>query len=269
MHVESIWVYPIKSIGALALDEAEVDSRGFCLDRRWLVVDPKGWQPTQALRRTMFRIKPSIRGGELWLHAPDMPDLMIPLLNDNLEYQGKIETGFQCQATVMPELYSNWFSRYLNGEYHLVRMMDDDFRAVREDAGQEGDSLNFSDLSAVHLLNRGSMEDLNCRLDEPVSEHAFRPNLVFTSQQAYEEDAWEKVRIGDVSLDTGIPCPRCPMTLAHPETGELNKFKEPLKALSEYRKLNNRHAFFGQYFAVRQPGWIKVGDEIQVDSIKR
>jgi uncharacterized protein YcbX len=260
MTIESIRVYPVKSIGPLSLSEAEVDHRGFCLDRRWLVVDENGKQPSLPLRQSMFRIKPVWQEGGLFLNAPGMTSLPLPLTAAP-GFQ-KIKTAFNCTATLWPEICSQWFSDFLGGRYYLVHMELEDRRAVREDAGKSGDTLNFSDLSAIHILNQASLRDLNTRLIQPVSAEVFRPNLVIQSEHPYAEDEWLRLQINEVLLDTGLACPRCSMTLADPHSGEANPDKEPLKTLATYRKAANNQINFGHYFAVRKPGWIRKGDRV-------
>jgi uncharacterized protein YcbX len=43
MHTLSeIWIYPVKSLGGIALQEAKVEPRGLQYDRRWMLVDETG-----------------------------------------------------------------------------------------------------------------------------------------------------------------------------------------------------------------------------------
>ena len=40
--VSELFVYPIKSLGGISLNEAEVTDRGFKYDRRWMLIDSNG-----------------------------------------------------------------------------------------------------------------------------------------------------------------------------------------------------------------------------------
>src|SRR6478609_2164455 len=42
LELSEIWVYPVKSLGGISLQEAQVTDRGLELDRRWLLVDDSG-----------------------------------------------------------------------------------------------------------------------------------------------------------------------------------------------------------------------------------
>ncbi|MFN0034365.1 MAG: MOSC N-terminal beta barrel domain-containing protein, partial [Saprospiraceae bacterium] len=45
--LSEIWIYPIKSLGGIALQEAVPERRGLRYDRRWMLVDDTGRFVTQ------------------------------------------------------------------------------------------------------------------------------------------------------------------------------------------------------------------------------
>ena len=50
-------IYPVKSLGGISLDEAEVTDRGLKYDRRWMLVDEANGFLTQRVRPQMSLIK--------------------------------------------------------------------------------------------------------------------------------------------------------------------------------------------------------------------
>lgn len=57
---------------------------------------------------------------------------------------------------------------------------------------------------------QGLLDELNKRLDEPLSMNRFRPNIVVTDCLPAAEDAWEEYTIGkDVIVESVKPCDRC------------------------------------------------------------
>ena len=42
LQLSEIWIYPIKSLGGIKLQQAQVTDRGLKYDRRWLLVDENG-----------------------------------------------------------------------------------------------------------------------------------------------------------------------------------------------------------------------------------
>jgi hypothetical protein len=93
------------------------------------------------------------------------------------------------------------------------------------------------------LLPEASLDDLNARLDSPLSVNRFRPNIVVAGSVPHEEDRCRRVRVGDVGFRVVKPCARCAITTVGQKSGE--KGKEPLRTLASYRKVGGK-VFFGQ-----------------------
>jgi uncharacterized protein YcbX len=104
------------------------------------------------------------------------------------------------------------------------------------------------------------LDELNQRLEVPVSMDRFRPNLVFSGGQAFEEDEFTRIKVGEVDFQVVKPCARCVMITVNQQTGE--KAKEPLATLATYRTVNNK-VYFGQNAVALAPGMVRVGDLIQ------
>jgi uncharacterized protein YcbX len=85
----------------------------------------------------------------------------------------------------------------------------------------------------------------------------FRPNLVFSGGKAFEEDEWDKVKIGKSLFKITKPCARCVMTTIDQKTGI--KGKEPLQTLAKYRTISNK-VMFGQNMSLLEGLTISVGD---------
>jgi hypothetical protein len=89
----------------------------------------------------------------------------------------------------------------------------------------------------------------------------FRPNLVFSGGEAFEEDKWGDFSIGNVEFYGIKPCARCVMTTIDQETAM--KGKEPLKTLAIFRQRDHK-IFFGLNAVSKQLGVIKTGDHLAV-----
>ena len=57
--------------------------------------------------------------------------------------------------------------------------------------------VGLADKSPVLITNEASLQELNTRLDDKIPMDRFRPNIIFTGKNAYEEDSWETIKIGD------------------------------------------------------------------------
>ena len=105
----------------------------------------------------------------------------------------------------------------------------------------------------------------------------FRPNIVVSGAEAFAEDNWQKVRIGDAVFRGTKPCERCVMTTVEQSRGEFDG-KEPLKTLASYRMAKDvfpdsyesravgaNVVLFGQNLIAETHGkTIRVGDPVEV-----
>jgi uncharacterized protein YcbX len=105
------------------------------------------------------------------------------------------------------------------------------------------------------------LDDLNSRLEFPVLINRFRPNLVFTGGQPYEEDGWKEFVIGRNKFVGVKPCSRCVLITVNQETAE--KGKEPLATLAKYRQKGS-NIYFGQNVLAIDHYEIHEGDEINL-----
>ena len=69
-QVREIWVFPVKSMGGVAIETAEVDFDGLVGDRAWAVVDLDGATVTAAVAPQLREVVPRLLDGELRLDVP-------------------------------------------------------------------------------------------------------------------------------------------------------------------------------------------------------
>ncbi|MFM8738753.1 MAG: MOSC domain-containing protein, partial [Cytophagales bacterium] len=111
-------------------------------------------------------------------------------------------------------------------------------------------------------IGQSSLDDLNSRLQHHLPMNRFRPNLVFTGGQPYEEDNWRGFSIGKKRFVGVTPCARCVLTTIDQHTAMAGK--EPLATLATYRKKENK-IYFGQNVIALDYDEIFEGDEIIVE----
>ncbi|XP_034249790.1 mitochondrial amidoxime reducing component 2-like [Thrips palmi] len=93
----------------------------------------------------------------------------------------------------------------------------------------------FTDETSYHLIVRSSVDALNEKLEVPVRTLNFRPNFVVEGPAAFDEDAWQYVRIGQVVFKMIHACGRCMLTTVDPDTGIKSPTTEPLTTLRKFR----------------------------------
>jgi uncharacterized protein YcbX len=155
-----------------------------------------------------------------------------------------------------------WFSDWLGTAVRLVHIADGYKRLVNESyAVHDDDHTGFADGYPILLTSEEGLQDLNSRLESPVPMNRFRPNIVLKGCEAFEEDRWNRIGIGDVELAVVKPCARCEVTTIDKET--LERKKEPLKTLGKYRK-HKLGAIFGQNVIPLNGGSIRLGMNVEV-----
>lgn len=259
MELSQIWCYPVKSCAGISLDLASVTARGLALDRHWMLVDPDGRFVTQRQSPRMALIRPSLVEGGLKIEAPEHSKLEI----GEDESDGRTDSvrvwKDDCNAALVSEKADAWFSSFLDRPVRLVFLPAAQHRQVDPEYGSEGDEVGFADGFPFLLIGEASLDDLSRRLGTALDMRRFRPNLVVSGSEAYAEDTWSKMRIGEVPFQVVKPCSRCVITTVNPDLGERDL--DTLGALRAYRKRGSR-VFFGQNLIQRELGNLSVGDEV-------
>lgn len=132
---------------------------------------------------------------------------------------------------------------------------------------------SLHDASSYMLFNETSLADLNGRInpETPVEAVQFRANFVVKGPEAYSEDDWSWIRIGQhVTFRNVKLCTRCLFTNIDPVDGTRNVNHEPLKTLKAYRSvLPNESPCLGIHMGVRQTGVVALGDGVYVEDTGR
>ncbi len=261
LKVSGLFIYPIKSLGGISLSEAEVLERGFKYDRRWMLVDAEGMFITQRTYPQLALLRISLEPEGLLVFHVNQPEenLKVPFAAVAVEKKRIIIWDDEVEADLLSHEYGDWFSKFLGFRVDLVKMPDLGVRPVDPRYSEKDENVSFADGMPYLIIGEESLKDLNERLDEPVPMNRFRPNIVFSGGQAFEEDKWSYLDIGDVKFKGVKPCARCVLTTVNQDTGVTGK--EPLKTLAGYRNFENK-VLFGQNALALGPGMVRVGDEI-------
>jgi len=210
-------LHPIKSCGSVLVQEAQLVETGLDLDRDWMVVDPQGEMLTQRELPRMALIQPTFKGGELVLRAPGM--LALHLRLDTVEAETRAQVWDDVvKAFDMGALAAQWFTDFLGRPARLVRFDPEQQRlADMKWTGGVAAETAFSDGFPLLVANAASLADFNARLaargTAPVTMQRFRPNLVLSGLQSWDEDHVDELVLqtdeGPVRLKLVKPCTRC------------------------------------------------------------
>lgn len=267
LKISGLFVYPIKSLGGISLNKAQVTSRGLEHDRRWMLVDEHHRFLSQREIPEMALLYVELTlNGLLVMHKQQPEEFVaVPFLFEaNEEAICKIWDD-ECAAEYVDKAIDKWFTRILKIKCRLVYMPKNTRRMVDERYATPNQITSFADAFSFLLIGESSLDELNGRLKEAVPMDRFRPNIVFTGGEAYQEDQMQHFTIGSIEFHGVKPCARCPVVNIDQESGISEK--EPLKTLSGYRKKNNK-VYFGQNLIHEGEGTISVGDEILIRELK-
>ncbi|WP_420317279.1 MOSC domain-containing protein [Ekhidna sp.] len=259
MKVSGIFIYPIKSLAGISLNEAEVLERGFKNDRRWMLVNKDDIGITQRTHPQLSQIALTLSDKKIKVSHKGLSDLEIPLTLDNGNYVEVMVWDDQVRAIQAPSIINEWFSKIAGEPCKLVYMPENASRPVSAERAIKGENVSFADAYPYLIIGQASLDDLNSRMDEDLPMSRFRPNIVVEGSEPYEEDHWKDIQIGNVKFHVTHPCKRCVFTTIDQETGK--KGAEPLRTLATYRR-EGKEVIFGVNTLALEKGKIKVEDEI-------
>ena len=266
-NISNIFIYPIKSLGGIEVFLAQLTDRGLQYDRRFMLIDSSNHFLTQRQHPQMCLLQTAIEDNELVIyHKNDSVDKIVVSLQPAPGATIKVQVWEdECEAQVVSAAADEWFCDKLSIQCRLVYMPDETRRKVDGQFALNDQVASFADAYPLLMIGQASLDDLNKRLPEPLPVSRFRPNIVFTGGQPYDEDTMEQARIKKIDLYGVKLCSRCVLTTIDQSTAV--KSKEPLKTLSGYRMKNNK-IYFGQNMLHTQKGLITVGDEMEIIKTK-
>lgn len=226
--IAQLFIYPIKSCAGIELKEAVLTDTGLDLDRAWMVVDDKGEFVTQRQLPRMVLIQPLLKTYDMIVKAPGMLALHIAI--DEVEQPVMVKVWEDTvKAFDMGDVAAQWFSDFLGQKLRLVRFDPEQTRlsSMQWTGGIEAKN-GFDDGFAVLVTSTASLKVLNDKLvqagEQAVTMQRFRPNVVLTGIEAYDEDRLDTLNItakeAVVQLKLVKPCTRCPIPNIDPQNGK-------------------------------------------------
>lgn len=262
LNLSQLAIHPIKSCAQIELQKADISAFGLSMDRRWMLVDETGCMLTQRKHASMCLIQCQLSssGSKLNVSAPGMSmfEVLRPTASSTRSVQVWNDT---CNALDCGDEAANWFSHFLNTPARLVFFPDGEFRQCDLNYAEPGEKTAFSDGFPYLLVSQASLDDLNSRLTTAVEMKRFRANLVVSGSEAFAEDNWKRIRIGEINFRLVKPCSRCVIPSIDPANAV--KTAEPLKTLSQYRMRNNK-IFFGQNLIAEGSGELSIGMPVEI-----
>ncbi len=253
--VESLWRYPVKSMGGEEITEAYMGFSGFFGDRCFAFKNSsarKGFPYLSAtVQPQMLRYRPKFRNIERAAKPPNLTEAMniSPGVNpanaepDDLTVDIVTPTG--AVLAVDDPALTDLLKEGLRGENHLTLVRSD--RAL-------------TDCRPVSLISLQTIRQVEAEVGIPLDKRRFRANIYLNlaTEGGFGEDGWvgRKLRIGPSAVVMVLERdPRCKMISLDPDTGKHNP--------EVFRKVAQVHdTFAGLYCAVLVEGILTKSDTI-------
>src|SRR5688572_2700399 len=225
LTVSELYIYPIKSLGGIALNSATLTDRGFEHDRRWMLVDENNQFLSQREVNAMALLKVQVTEQGLLIQNSSVPgaELLVPFQPATAETIMVTVWSSHCRAQRVSDVADAWFSKQLGLACKLVYMPDSTRRYVDSRYAHNKEITSFSDAYPLLLISQASLDELNSRLPVPLPMDRFRPNIVFNGGTPFLEDSMKHFEINGINLFGVKPCSRCVITTIDQQTGEKAK----------------------------------------------
>jgi uncharacterized protein YcbX len=278
VELRAIAVHPVKSTAIRPLREARVCRWGLAGDRRWMVVDGDSVLVTARELHELFTITADT--AETTPSAPRALRLSAPGHRPiDVEEPGTDPVPVRLHrhdllARPAADEASAWLRDVLGrDDLTLVWCDDPARRPLNPSYSRPGDHTAFADGYPVTLASLDSLARLNDWIVEeallrgeqpspPLPIERFRPNLVVEGAEAFAEDDWRRVRIGDVTFRKAKLVDRCVMTTI--SLPDLTTAAEPIRTLARHRRWDGQ-TWFAIQLVPETTGRIAVGDAVSAD----
>ena len=255
--IESLWRYPVKSMGGETLTESFMGFSGFYGDRRYAFKNSaarKGFPYLNAnVQQQMLLYQPKFRYPKRAAKPPNLIEAMTitpGVTPANAEPEDMILDVVTPSGTVVaiddPALIE-MLGEGLRGENRLKLVLSN--RAL-------------TDCRPVSLISLQTVRQIEQELGRSIDKRRFRSNIYLnlTSEYGFAEDelVGRKLPLGSKAVIAILERdPRCKMISLDPDTGEHNP--EVLREVAQAHE-----ASAGVYCAVLVEGVLSVGDSIEV-----
>lgn len=273
--VTALGIHPVKSTAIRPVTSAEVLPWGLAGDRRWMVVDADGTLVSARELRSLFHIvaevpetDPGVAGLRLSAAGLDPLQVAEPR-SDPIRIR---MFGSSLLGRPADEVTSDWLSQATGRrDLRLLWCYDPTLRTLDRPWAGPSDHAPYTDSHPLTLASLSSLRRLNDWISagalergetppDPLGMQRFRPNIVIDGLDAFAEDNWTEIVIGEVAFRAPQHVDRCVMTTIDPN--DLTSTKEPIRTLARHR-LAEHATWFAIGLVPKQTGRISVGDPVQ------
>src|SRR4051794_10031004 len=177
MHLTGIFIYPVKSLRGVRLEEAPLINGRLVGDRTWLLVNKFGRFMHMRDYPQMARVEATITARGLTVRTDTMPSLEIESVDGSRGASSEV-THVRLWRRSAPVVAvggdaDEWFTRALGVACRLMAFVPE---APARDVPPYEVQSSLQDATPFHLTAEESLADLNARMAAPIPMNRFRPN---------------------------------------------------------------------------------------------
>lgn len=271
MKVTGLHTYPVKSLGGLQHASVQVEMCGLGCDRRYMLVDEDNAFLTQRELPVLATYRVELRDEGFVIHLPGGGEVRLRAPDDSVPRTHVVVWSDVVSAATVDEEINAELSASLGRRVRLV-YMDDSARRVADKAfAPDHTPVSFADGYPVLLTSEASLSALNRQIEKngsrPVPMDRFRANIIMDGAEAFDEDAYLTMKIGDLIFDVVKPCTRCVVPTRDQQTGIGAQDNEPIRALTQIRRSDEKNVpgvLFGVNLVPKTAGHLSLGDPIEI-----
>lgn len=242
LTLTGLFVYPVKSLKGIPLQEAQLTGKGLLHDRRWMVVRPEGRFVTQREepRLALVHTRLDEHGVTLWREGHG--SVFLPFERSGGAPVKTRVWGDDCETEDEGEDASRWLTAAIGSDtpYRMVRLAAGFQRPADPDARfGEGTTVDFADAAPLLVTFEASLEALNRELQAAghaaVPMNRFRPNLVVRGLEPFAEHELTRLAGDGWEIALVDHCERCLVPTVDQQTGVRDPAREPYMTL---RRIN-------------------------------
>ncbi|MGP6489490.1 MOSC N-terminal beta barrel domain-containing protein [Duffyella gerundensis] len=257
-----LFVYPVKSMRGLQLSHTQALESGLAFDRVFMLTEPDGTFISARQFPEMVLFTPILLPEGLLIIAPDNSKAFIRFADFSSDSVTTEVWGNSFIAHVASDSINEWLSNFFP---RPVQLRWTGTKPARRVERFEQVPLSFADGFPYLLINMASLRDLQKRCPAGIRPEQFRPNLLISGADAWDEDSWKRIKIGEVTFDMPKPCSRCVFTTIGSESGRRHPDGEPLATLQRFRSAKTSGDIdFGVNLIALNSGIIRAGDSVTV-----
>ncbi len=264
ISVSQLWKYPFKSGKGQQLQSTQFDNEGMVDDRRLVAIDKNGLFVTARKHSQLLKMS-CTQNEQGWLleHSSTNETVQIDRASLSEQIEGVLWKD-NIQGLDAGDEAAAWLSEAIGLDVRIAVW----HKASRFSNKYQFET-SFSDASPILVTSEASIEKACEWAGIETETRRYRPNIVVDGVDAFAEDNWRSLKIGNAEFEVLDTCVRCVLTTIDPDTTERHPGREPMLSLMKNHSTEDGQPLFGinvKLLGSPEDVSISCGDEVEVST---